>query len=231
MENIFQKSQYRISGNKLLKELLKLRPRQCECCKLTKWLDQPIKLEVHHIDGDSTNNALENLQLLCPNCHSYTDSWCKIKQKMQISDEQLIEALKSSKSIHQALLKVGLSTAGANYDRAKFIINQYNLSLFVPEDGQYTKKFVKNYCKDCGIEITNGAIRCLSCASLAQQVIQRPSREELKQLIRTKSFLAISRMYNNKITDNGIRKWCDAYGLPRTKKEIKKYSDEEWNNI
>ena len=231
MENIFQKGNYRISGSKLLKELLKLRPQQCECCKLTQWLEQPIKLEVHHIDGDNTNNVLENLQLLCPNCHSYTDSWCKTKPKIQVTDEQLIEALKSSQSIHQALLKVGLSTAGANYDKAKILINKYGLSLAIPNNGQYTDKFTKYYCPDCGIEITKGAKRCLHCASLAQQKMERPSRDELKNLIRTKSFLAICHMYNNKITDNGIRKWCDAYGLPRTKKEIKTYSDEEWASI
>ena len=141
MENIFQKGNYRISGSKLLKELLKLRPQQCECCKLTEWLNQPIKLEVHHIDGDNTNNVLENLQLLCPNCHSYTDSWCKTKPKIQVTDEQLIEALKSSQSIHQALLKVGLSTAGANYDKAKILINKHGLSLAIPNNGQYTNKF------------------------------------------------------------------------------------------
>ena len=52
-----------------------------------------------------------------------------------------------------------------------------------------------------------------------------------KQLIRENSFLAITRMYDNKITDNCIRKWCDTYNLPRTKKEINSYSDEEWELI
>lgn len=231
MENIFQKSDYRISGGKLLKELLKIFPQQCSCCKLTTWLGQLIKLEVHHIDGDSTNNLLENLQLLCPNCHSYTDSWCKNKTKAPVSDEQLIAALQSSKSIHEALLKVNLSTTGTHYDRAKNLIIQHNLSLAVPETGFYTKKFIKNYCQDCGAMISLGATRCVSCANKAQQTMDRPSREELKQLIRTKSFTEISRMYENKISDNGIRKWCDAYKLPRTKKEINKYSDEEWSYI
>lgn len=34
-----------------------------------------IPLEVHHIDGDCTNNRIENLQLLCPNCHSLTENF------------------------------------------------------------------------------------------------------------------------------------------------------------
>lgn len=59
----------------LKKHLIKIRGHQCECCKNTDWLDKPIKLEVHHISGDRTDNSLNNLQLLCPNCHSFTDTW------------------------------------------------------------------------------------------------------------------------------------------------------------
>jgi hypothetical protein len=55
--------------------LIKLRGNKCECCSLTKWLEKEIKLEIHHLNGDRTNNHLENLQLLCPNCHSFTDNF------------------------------------------------------------------------------------------------------------------------------------------------------------
>ena len=48
---------------------------RCECCKLSDWLDQPISLELDHIDGTRTNHRLENLRLLCPNCHSQTRTW------------------------------------------------------------------------------------------------------------------------------------------------------------
>ncbi len=59
--------------------LLKTRGNQCECCKNTEWLNQIIKLEVHHIDGHKGNNKEENLQLLCPNCHAYTPNYRKPK--------------------------------------------------------------------------------------------------------------------------------------------------------
>lgn len=55
--------------------LIKLRGSLCESCRLTRWLDQPIKLELHHIDGNRSNNLQDNLQLLCPNCHAYTDNY------------------------------------------------------------------------------------------------------------------------------------------------------------
>lgn len=47
----------------------------CEKCKRTEWEGEPIPLELHHINGDNTDNRLENLQLLCPNCHALTDNY------------------------------------------------------------------------------------------------------------------------------------------------------------
>ena len=55
------------------------------------------------------------------------------------------------------------------------------------------------------------------------------TREELKELIRTKPFTHIAKKYQ--VTDNAIKKWCDKFNLPRTKKEIKTYSDEDWKNV
>ena len=59
--------------NRLLKEGLK--EHRCECCGLEKWFDSSIPLELHHINGDNKDNRLDNLQLLCPNCHALTDSY------------------------------------------------------------------------------------------------------------------------------------------------------------
>lgn len=59
----------------LKKNIIRIRGNICEKCKNTHWLDLPIKLEIHHKDGDRTNNEIDNLELLCPNCHSFTDNW------------------------------------------------------------------------------------------------------------------------------------------------------------
>lgn len=48
---------------------------RCACCGLTEWQGEPIPLELDHIDGDRSNNLLENLRLLCPNCHARTDTY------------------------------------------------------------------------------------------------------------------------------------------------------------
>jgi hypothetical protein len=54
-----------------------LKINKCECCGIETWNNLPIVMQLHHIDGDPTNNTIENLQILCPNCHSQTDTYCK----------------------------------------------------------------------------------------------------------------------------------------------------------
>lgn len=55
--------------------LIKERGHACEECERKTWNKTPIPLEVHHLDGDRTNNKLLNLELLCCNCHAQTDNW------------------------------------------------------------------------------------------------------------------------------------------------------------
>ena len=66
-----------IQSNKVRKKLLKegYKEHKCEGCNLTEWLNEPIPLELHHIDGNHHNNVLTNYQLLCPNCHAKTNSY------------------------------------------------------------------------------------------------------------------------------------------------------------
>lgn len=98
------------------------------------------------------------------------------------------------------------------------------------------KKFThnqKNYCQDCGCEISLQANRCVACENLKRKqdaIEQKPvTREELKELIRTVPFTQIAEKFG--VTDNAIRKWCDLYSLPRKKSEIKKISEKDWKTI
>ncbi len=60
--------------NRLLKE--NLLEYKCSNCEISNWLGKSLALHLDHIDGNSHNHKLENLRLLCPNCHSQTDTWC-----------------------------------------------------------------------------------------------------------------------------------------------------------
>lgn len=87
----------------------------------------------------------------------------------------------------------------------------------------------KYYCKTCGKEISRSSTKCYDCAMKERRIVERPSRENLKNKIRNTSFSELGREYG--VSDNAIRKWCDSYNLPRKVSEIKKYSDLEWDNL
>ena len=113
-----------VKSSVLKRILVSLRGEKCEQCGVSIWNNQIIPLEVHHEDGDVLNNTLENIHLLCPNCHATTDNWRKPKMN-NVSDEILLEALHKEKNIRQALLSLGMAAKGANYNRAKKLLDTY----------------------------------------------------------------------------------------------------------
>lgn len=52
----------------------------CECCGIKEWNNKEIMFQLHHKDGNPKNNVLENIILLCPNCHSQTDNYSNKKR-------------------------------------------------------------------------------------------------------------------------------------------------------
>lgn len=66
---------------------------KCCLCGIEKWRDMSICLQVDHIDGDNKNNNMSNLRLLCPNCHSQTDTYTFKKHQSKFVN-QLMNYLK-----------------------------------------------------------------------------------------------------------------------------------------
>jgi len=84
--DVYLSNQKSITSHKLRRRLLKEKifPHKCSSCELSKWLDNPIPLELDHINGNHQDNSLSNLRLLCPNCHSLTPTFRRSKASLRI---------------------------------------------------------------------------------------------------------------------------------------------------
>lgn len=125
----------------------------------------------------------------------------------------------------------GINTGRTWHHNRKYPI-QDTFAYMKRQGRKYSGKRTKEWiCCDCGKQISRGSTRCNNCEVKRRvrenrQISNRPNREELKILIRSIPFTEIGRRYG--VTDNSIRKWCIAEGLPSRKKDINAYSDEEW---
>lgn len=93
----------------------------------------------------------------------------------------------------------------------------------------------KELCPICNTNYKDEhAEMCIDCWSKLNRMFikdtntQLPSREVLKDKIRTSNFVQIGKEYN--VSDNAIRKWCIRYGLPSKSSTIRALSDYEWDN-
>jgi Homeodomain-like domain-containing protein len=73
---------YLVSGRRTNRTHLKqrllaegLKENRCEQCGIDSWLGKPLSMALHHVNGDGLDNRLENLVLLCPNCHAQTPNF------------------------------------------------------------------------------------------------------------------------------------------------------------
>jgi DNA-binding CsgD family transcriptional regulator len=65
---------------------------ECERCGISEWLGHVLSMELHHVNGDGHHNRLENLQLLCPNCHSQTENFGSRNLRLRLIPVDLPEA-------------------------------------------------------------------------------------------------------------------------------------------
>jgi 5-methylcytosine-specific restriction endonuclease McrA len=81
-EILVERSTYR-GSSKLRRRLIAsgFLEAKCSNCGLDSWLGRALPLHLDHVNGDHTDNRLENLRILCPNCHSQTDTWCGVDRR------------------------------------------------------------------------------------------------------------------------------------------------------
>lgn len=255
-EILVENSQYKGSG--LLPRLIKegYKTEKCDCCGIENWNGNTLKMQLHHKNGNHQDNRLENLEALCPNCHSQTDNFAG-KNSTKIP--------KLTKKHEKKKAYYGISEDGQRlydgYGNYKILCpkckeNFMNKNATMCRKCYDEERLIPAVSKEELFEIINQTKSYCSAAELlgvGSDTVSRwhkyyvneenknnnefkligsdkaPSREVLKTQIRTMSFIAVGKEYH--VTDNSVRKWCDVYNLPRLKSIIDQYSDEEWELI
>ena len=189
---------------RLIKEGLK--EEKCECCGNTEWLGQPIKLELHHINGNHNDNRLENLQLLCPNCHAYTDNYRGKNIKWS--------AQKKISEVEQPKFKETLIDDGNLEPEKKYIIIESGAETKQAEPKSRKTKEPR-YCAFCGKELVGKQRNNKYCSQECAHKANGSKRPDVFTLLNDfkelKSFVQVGKKYG--VTDNAVRKWCSLYSI------------------
>ena len=161
-----------------------LKEHKCECCYIKEWLGQKTPIELHHKNGIRSDNRLENLELLCPNCHAMTDNY-------------------KSKNIKKEINKKCICLCG-NKKGVRSLHCRDCYTKQIKEEKEIKK------CKDCENKINQDSIRCLMCQKFEQRKVKkRPTIEVLLSEVVKLGYCAVGRKYG--VSDNSIRKWI-KYG-------------------
>lgn len=155
---------------------------RCSKCGLENiWNNEPITLQLDHINGDNIDNRIENLRLLCPNCHSQTETFGSRNITGKYSEKKYCSICNIQITNHN---KSGMCVACNNKSRAK------NCAC-----GNRLSNSKSSQCKSCS-DKENG---------LKRRKIDRPSKELILELVKVNGYSSVGRMYN--VSDNAVRKW------------------------
>lgn len=179
---------------------------------------------------------IKHYNSLSPNGYNITEDTSSTHTNYRFFDKKTIDDiiadLKDNKlSLKEISEKYQINISNVSRINAGITHKKENLEYPIRKR-KTNNKNEKKYCLDCGKEISATAIRCNSCNGIKQRIALEDmpiTREELKNFIRIIPFTQIAKQFN--VTDNAIRKWCLKFNLPKTKKEINSYSDEEWKLI
>lgn len=199
-------NKFSITSNSLRLRLLRegVFQHQCSRCLNTLWEKQKIPLELEHIDGNKHNNSIDNLQLLCPNCHALTSTYRGRNRK----DIGILrkKCKKCGSLIPSKRVLCDLCFQAGFYKEIR-VRNSYE------ERKTYS-------CIDCSIGIKSDAKRCISCYHKWSAIhlmnknvkIQWPCDEELSTLVWTKSVSQLAADLG--VSDKAVSKHCKKRDIP-----------------
>lgn len=176
-----------------------------KCC-ICGYSKSVAALEFHHLDAKT-----KEFQLSSGNCR-------KLEEDLNEARKCILLCANCHREVHnESFHDLENMSPSFNEELAKEALGKLE-----------TKVYVCKVCKTViGSDTKNDL--CKKCQSESRRVCERPSREELKILIREKTFVEIAKTYQ--VSDNAIRKWCTSVGLPHSKTLIKSYTEEQWSTI
>lgn len=186
-----------------------LKEHKCEICQNTEWLGQSIKLELHHINGNHNDNRLENLQLLCPNCHSFTDNY---RGKNQGKSAQKETSKVESHKVEEP--SVGNASGNLEPSPKNYVILPEGVET-KREKSKSSKNLEPKYCAYCGAELFGNSRKNKYCSQECAHKANGSKRPPVNQLIddfkELKSYVQVGKKYG--VTDNAVRKWVRLYQI------------------
>lgn len=156
---------------KLIKEGLK--EDVCEECGCpAEWNGRPLSLELHHIDGNSNNNELSNLKILCPNCHQQTDNFrgkntakAKTNKKIKYACKDCGRGIskRGTRCVACANKHEAKSRENAKPEKAQ-LINELKEKSFlqIGKDHGVSDNAVRKWCKSYGLPVKASEIKALT---------------------------------------------------------------------
>lgn len=208
----------------------------CAKCKLNKWQEYDIPLEINHVDGDNSNHAKYNLECLCPNCHALTGNWRgRNKTKAdKVKNEKLLEFLLINDwNMRKSLIDAGLTAKGGNYKRCHKIKKEYEdlgeiiseINILPKLDKSEFEVLYKRFTSDIelakNVGVSLGIIKkWVKEFNIERRMNKIPSKNDLiLDFKKLRTFTSVGRKYS--VSDNAIRKWCKKYEILDECKNIK----------
>ena len=149
IEDILSNKVEFISSWHLLKKLVKggLKEYKCEKCGIEEWNGEPISFQLHHKDGNRKNNDLNNLQVLCPNCHGQTKNYSgkkvRTNKKSQVKKEKesIIPLRISRKNLKDLIRKKSFVQIGKEFNVSDNTIRKWCKFYNLPYKTMQIKKY------------------------------------------------------------------------------------------